>query len=247
MLVNRIHFPLLFLLAFSAGWSADEEDLAFLQASVALDRVMIPALVSMREGDFGEAGGHLERIGNAWEIYQSTQGGTLEKAPGWTLIREGIDRRLQMAKRFEESNDASMVRPLLAQIRSDLVRMRQSLDKETFIDRLVGFQAGMEAVLGRSEAAVEQGDPAAVRSGIEALRDSWQKIGKIEINNQVYGLLWKDASDLKDLVRKESNLLDELLTAVDRSDGDEVRRLAAEAGTAFLDVYLFFADQPAGS
>ena len=152
-----------------------------------------------------------------------------------------------MAKRFEESNDASMVRPLLAQIRSDLVRMRQSLDKETFIDRLVGFQAGMEALLGSSEAAVEQGDPAAVRSRIEALRDSWQKIGKIEINNQVYGLLWKDASDLKDLIRKESDLLDELLTAVDRNDGDEVRRLAAEAGTAFLDIYLFFADQLAGS
>jgi flagellin-specific chaperone FliS len=222
---------------------ADEQaDLDFLKSSAALDRALIPALVAVRAGDLSKVGEQLERVRAAWDRFQADEQAILSGASGWPMIREGIGRRLEMAQRFVGNGDLSMARLVLDQMLSDLVRLRQSLDRATFIDRLVGFRDAMDAALAEVLEAVEAQDFSRAARVIGGLEDAWQAIEAVEVNREVYGLLWQDGSELKDRIREVSRGIGELGEAVDVRAVDEVDGLVAGVRALFIDVYLFFGE-----
>ncbi|MEZ5278337.1 MAG: hypothetical protein R3F07_18290 [Opitutaceae bacterium] len=233
---------LLLLLPVRFALADEQADLAFLQASAALDGALIPALIAVREGEASGVGVQLDKVTEAWQAYRSDQLAILKTAPGWAMTRGGMERRLEMAKRFVGNGDVSMARLVLDQMQVDLFRLRQSLGRETFVDRLVGFHEEMESILAETETGRKTNDPESLRKGIEALENSWEAIEAEGVDSAVYGLLWEDATKVKGLIAAESVAIRQLGEAVDRGRDDDLGDLAEAVRTAFRDVVLFFGE-----
>ncbi len=232
---------LLTLLVFAlVGSAAEEPELAFLQASVAFDQALIPALVSTKSGNAEKSILAMNLLTEAWEVYRSEQAPTLTRASGWSLIRNGIDRRLTMAGRFVASSDVGMAHVLLEQVRADLIRIRQILDRETFIDGLVAFQDRMEAALLEGSPSLEEMDRNTLLSKVDALDAAWTELEDDEFNAEVFGYLWNDTSDLKRRLANQGRAIDTLREAVASGRLEDVDQLAAKVIKGFQQIYLSF-------
>ena len=234
------HLSLLLLLPLTLVRADEQADLAFLQASAALDRALIPALIAVRQGDASSVGVQLEKVTDSWERYRSDQLAILETAPGWSMTRGGMERRLEMAKRFVGNRDVSMARLVLDQMQTDLFRLRQSLGRETFVDRLVGFHEEMETILAETETARKTNDTESLRTGIEALENSWKAIEDEGVDSEVYDLLWEEASKVKELIGAARAAISQLAEAIDRGQVEDLGDLAERVRNAYLDVFLYF-------
>lgn len=219
-----------------------ETELAFRQASIAFDRTMIPALFVTNSGDVDAAGPALVRVSEAWESYKTGQAPTLAKASGWSLVRDGIDRRLTMADRFVESRDVRMVHLLLEQVRADLIRIREALDSTTFVDQLVIFHDRMEAALDEGSPSLADLDQLALRVKVENLTTYWQEVEEFEFDPEVFGFLWNDTRDLEKSLRDQGKAIEALREAVERGDTENMDQLAREVKQGFVEVYLTFGE-----
>jgi len=222
------------------GSAAEEQELAFLQASVAFDQALIPALVSTKSGRAETAIPAMDRLTEAWEVYKAEQAPTLTKASGWSLIRDGIDRRLTMAGRFVASSDIGMAHVLLEQVRADLIRIRQVLGRETFIDGLVAFHDRMEAALLEGPPSLAEMDRNTLLSKVDALDAYWTELEEDEFNADVFGYLWSDTSDLKRRLINQRRAIDALREAVAGGRLEDVDQLAAKVIKGFQRIYLSF-------
>lgn len=238
----RIRFLIPILLSTLAGVAAAAPELAFLQASVAFDRAMIPALYVTKSGDVEATGPALDRVAEAWEIYKTDQAPALAKASGWPLVRDGIDRRLTMAARFVESRDVSMAHILLEQVRADLIRIRETLNSETFVDRLVIFHDRMETALDEGSPEWADLDQMALRVKIENLASYWREVEEFEFDPEVFGFLWNDTRDLEKSLRDQGEAIEALREAIEMEDTENLEPLAREVKDGFVDVYLTFGE-----
>lgn len=229
---------LLVLFLFAAGSLASAEvGKPFLQASVALDRALYPAILATDGGSIGEAEAAVAQLKESWQSYASGQTEILSQAAGWSMTRTGVTRRIEMAEKFVVSDDVRMAHVLLMQVREDLVRIRAALDAGTFLDQLVLFKVAMDSTLGKgSLAEVDQADLA---KGIAALLDRWSKVEETEIDNDVYGFLWSDASALNDLLKAEGDAIRELRNAAMTGRGDDIDHLADGVRKGFSEITLF--------
>jgi len=219
---------------------AAEVDSSFLQASVALDRALIPALGIAGGEAEGDVESAVARLADAWQAYSTSQEEVLKKAAGWSLVQRGISRRIEMAGRFIRNDDAHMAHILLSQVREDLVRIRVVLEAGYFVDRLVRFEAAMESVLGDGGRGLADRDRDALVKGIADLRDRWREIAEVEIDPDVYGFLWKDLSALGDLLKSEGNAIRDLYRAAAGGRTDQLDQLADPVRSGFTEVYLVF-------
>lgn len=238
----RIRFLIPIVLSTLSGVAVAEPELAFLQASVAFDRTMIPALVVTKSGDVPEAGPALVRVTEAWEVYKTDQASTLAMASGWSLVRDGIERRLTMADRFVESRDVSMAHILLEQVRADLIGIRQALNSETFVDRLVIFHNRMETALEDGSPSLADLDQLVLRVKVENLASYWRAVDDFEFDPEVFGFLWNDTRDLEKSLRDQAEAIEALREAVVNGEVDDLDRLAREVKQGFVEVYLTFGE-----
>ena len=148
---NRFLFPFL-VLAVGPVFSA-EVDKSFLQASLALDRVLIPALMATDEDADGEVQAEVAQLAEAWQMYFTGQEEVLSQAVGWSLIQSGVTRRIDMAGKFVGIRDVRMAHVMLSQAQEDLVRIRMALDAGYYVDKVVLFFSVMDGGVGRREQA----------------------------------------------------------------------------------------------
>ena len=229
-------------LFFLAGGStfAEETDNSFLQASVALDRAMIPALVATREGADRDTEGAVARLAEAWPVFHLGQGEVLSKAGGWSLIQSGVTRRIEMAGKFAASDDVEMAYILLSQVREDLIRIRKALNTEYFVDLLVVFQMAMDSKFGDENGRLAELDPETLIKEISDLMDDWKAIKNTGIDAEIYGFLWKDLSALDDLLQAETEAISLLRRTAVSGNSDDLYYLAEAVRRGIFEVYLMF-------
>ncbi|RKX32821.1 MAG: hypothetical protein DRP71_11520 [Verrucomicrobia bacterium] len=226
------------LLMFATGSLAGVEiGKPFLQASVALDRALYPALLATDGGSLGEAGAAVARLKESWQSYASGQTEILSQAAGWSMTRAGVTRRIEMAEKFVVTDDVRMAHVLLMQVREDLVRVRVALDAETFLDRLVLFKVTMESTLG--EGSLAEVDQKVLAKGISALLARWFEVEETEIDNDVYDFLWSDASALSELLEAEGDAIRKLRNAAMTGSSDDLDHLADVVRKGFSEITLF--------
>jgi hypothetical protein len=233
-------FLLLFLTLAIGSTLAAEVGKPFLQASAALDRVLIPALmVTSGEAD-GDAEAEIARLAEGWQAYSASQDEVLGQAVGWSVIQNGVTRRIDMAGRLVGSDDVRMAHLMLSQVREDLVRIRSALDAGYFVDQLVRFQAAMDVVLGDGSKSLADMDRDGLVKGVSGLLDRWTGLQDEEFDADIFGFLWNDVSALENLLEAEGEAIGDLRSAVVSEDSDDLDRLAGVVRARFLVVYLIF-------
>lgn len=235
---NRFLF--LFLTLAVGSTLAAEVGKPFLQASAALDRVLIPALMVTGEKMDGDPETEVARLADAWQAYSTSQEEVLNQAVGWSVIQNGVSRRIDMAGRLVGSDDVRMALVLLSQVREDLVRIRSVLNAGYFVDRLVRFQTAMDVALGDGSRSLADMDRDGLVKGVTGLLDRWTGLQDEEFDAEVFGFLWDDTSALEDLLEAEGDAVSGLRSAVLGDDSDDLDRLAGVVRAGFLDVYLMF-------
>ena len=232
---------LLLLLTLAVGSTAAAEvEKPFLQASAALDRVLIPALMVTGGKADGDAQAEVARLADAWQVYSTSQDEVLNQAVGWSVIQNGANRRIDMAGRLVGSDDLRMAHVILSQVREDLVRIRTVLDAGYFVDQLVRFQAAMDVVLGDGSGSLADMDRDGLVEGITGLLDRWTALRAEEFDADVFGFLWNDVSALENLLEAEGEAIGDLRHTIVSADTAEFDRLADVVRARFLEVYLMF-------
>ncbi len=212
----------------------------FLQASAALDRVLIPALMVTSGKTDGDTEAEVARLAEGWQAYSTSQEEVLGQAVGWSVIQNGVNRRLELAGRLVGSDDVRMAHVLLSQVREDLVRIRSVLDAGYFVDQLVLFQTAMDAVLGDGSRSLADMDRDALVEGVTDLLDRWTGLRDDEFDADVFGFLWDDTSALENLMEGEGEAIGDLRSAAANADSDDLDYLADVARMGLLEVYLMF-------
>jgi hypothetical protein len=235
---NKLLLSLL-VLAVGPVFSA-EVGKSFLQASAALDRVLIPALLATDEEADGDAEAEVAQLTEAWQTYFTGQEEVLNQAAGWSLIQSGVTRRIDMAGKFVGIEDVRMAHVLLSQAREDLVRIRMALDAGYYVDQLVLFLSAMEGVLGDGSKRLADRDRDALIAGITELLDRWTELQDAEFDADIYGFLWRKVSALNDLLEAESNAIRDLRRAAESGLADDLDHLADVVRRGALEVYLMF-------
>jgi hypothetical protein len=235
---SRFLFPFL-VLAVGPVLSA-EVDKSFLQASDALDRVLIPALLATDEDADGDAQTEVAQLAEAWQMYFTGQEEVLNQAVGWSLIQSGVTRRIDMAGKFVGIKDVRMAHVMLSQAREDLVRIRMALDAGYYVDQLVLFLAAMDGVLGDGSKRLDDRDRDALIQGITELLGLWTELQDAEFDADTYGFLWKKVSALDDLLEAESDAIKDLRSTAVSGPDDDLDHLADVVRRGALEVYLMF-------
>jgi hypothetical protein len=212
----------------------------FLQASAALDRVLIPALMVTSGKADGDAETEVARLAEGWQAYSTGQKEVLSQAVGWSVIQNGVNRRLDLAERLVGSDDIRMANVILSQVREDLVRIRSVLDAGYFVDQLVLFQAEMDEVLGEGTRSLADMDRDALVKGVTDLLDRWAGLRDDEFDPEVFGFLWDDTSALRNLMEEEEEAIDDLRAAAVSADSDNLDHLAEVVRKGLFEVYLMF-------
>jgi len=219
---------------------AAEVEMPFLQASAALDRVLIPALMVTSEKADGDVASGVSRLAKAWQEYSTSQEEVLNQVVGWSVIQIGVTRRIDLAGRFVGDDDVRMAHIMLFQVREDLIRIRSLLEAGYFVDQLVLFEAAMDAVLREGSKDLAGMDRDTLVKGVDDLLVKWATLRDAEFDADIFGFLWDDISALENLLEAEGDSIRDLRSAVVGSDSDDLDHLADVARMRFLEVYLMF-------
>jgi hypothetical protein len=220
----------------------------FIDDSLALDRVYIPALAFTNEGDAAKSAAAMSALMAGWKRYHGAHRSDYPQDPDWAKAFDRTGKFIMAAARIMKDPRGSLVEAhdALEQVRVSLRHLRRSEQIDYFPDHLTAFHEPMENIVlaakGKSPSDLSDEDLDEIRSSLPDLLSTWESLRNAPFDPARLKLDERQANMARQLMQQETETIDAFRVAMDAGDRATMLRQAMALKPPFVQLYTMFGD-----
>jgi hypothetical protein len=214
---------------------------------VSFDRAFIPPLALTNQEKVNPSKQAMALLKENWTAFKGKHYEANPKDAQWKADLDKVESSIREAGRIIETGKNLMeAHERLEEIRYAFMALRKRNNMDYYLDHLSEFHEHMEAIIHtateRDAGSLSPKDKESLGKECAQASSIWERIQGLRFDAALYGFNDQKLAEMKDLIRKESESLGRLKTALGGSDNALIIKSAKEIRPNYANLYKMFGD-----